>query len=515
VLVRTPYLMKVLTAEQMRAADRHTIEDLGVPSLELMERAGTHMAELVAKDDSRRRVAVVSGRGNNGGDGWVVARRLAEMGRDVTVFPVAERHECSPDCQAMWHQAESLVRVEEPGAGLQGFDAIVDAVYGTGYDPKRASMDPAADRAIHTISSARDQSTIFALDVPSGLDATTGRIGPAFVTADETITVQHPKLGMFQGSGPDVIGRLAVVDIGIELPEKAAEGAPEMAPAEWYRGMLPRLSPAAHKRTRGSVLCIGGSTTMPGSVALTGLGALCAGAGLATCAVPESVHPIVAGYFPELMTVPLPDAGMGCLTPEGADTVLAMLDRFDVLALGPGLTTQPPAREAVQTLLTRADKPVVLDADGLNCLAEIGPVNRSAPLVLTPHAGEMARLLGTTSADVVERRFECARDAEAKYRATILLKGAYTIVCESSGKCFVNAAGCPGLGTAGSGDVLTGAIAALTHLAGSPQKGALLGAYLHGLAGEQCFARLGAQVGFTARDIARTLPLAVGELLRR
>ncbi|GMV37347.1 MAG: bifunctional NAD(P)H-hydrate repair enzyme Nnr [Fimbriimonadales bacterium] len=507
--------MKVLTAEQMRAADRHTIEGLGVPSLELMERAGGRMAEVVVQDESCRRVAVLCGRGNNGGDGWVVARRLAEMGRNVTVFPLAERDECSPDCQETWRRAEPLVLVDELGPDLRGFDAVVDAVYGTGYDPTRGSPDKQAEQALRAVASAHGLATVYALDIPSGLDATTGQTGQDYVIADQTITVQHPKLGMFQGSGPDVIGRLTVVDIGIELPGKAAEGAPEMAPADWYREMLPSLSPAAHKRTRGSILCIGGSTTMPGSVALTGLGALCAGAGLATCAVPESIHPIVARYFPELMTVPLPDAGMGCLTPEGADTVLAMLDRFDVLALGPGLTTQPPAREAVQRLLTRAVKPVVLDADGLNCLAEIGPVSRPAPLLLTPHAGEMARLLGTTSADVVARRFDCARDAAAKYRATILLKGAYTIVCEERGACWVNATGCPGLGTAGSGDVLTGAIAALSHLAGSLQRGALLGAYLHGLAGERCAARTGAQAGFTAQDIALALPYAIGELRRR
>lgn len=507
--------MKVLTSQQMRTADRHTIEDLGVPSLELMERAGTQMAEVVTREVSRRRLAVVCGRGNNGGDGWVVARRLAEMGRDVTVFPVAARDECSADCQEMWRRAEPLVQVTELGAGFRGFDAIVDGVYGTGYDPTRHAADESAERAVRAIASAHGLATICSLDVPSGLDATSGRTGQAHVIADETITVQHPKLGMFQGSGPDVIGRLHVVDIGIELPDGVGEDSPEMPPAEWYRGLLPTLEPTAHKRTRGSVLCVGGSTTMPGSVALTGFGALCAGAGLATCAVPESIQPIVAGFFPELMTVPLPDAGMGCLTPEGADTVLKMLDRFDVLALGPGLTTQPPAREAVQALLSAVDKPVVLDADGLNCLAEIGPVSRQAPLTLTPHAGEMARMLGTASTELAARRFDCARDAADRYHATIVLKGAYTIVCEASGACWVNGTGCPGLGTAGSGDVLTGAIAALTHLTGSPQLGAVLGTYLHGLAGERCAAKVDAQAGFTATDIARAFPYATGELRRR
>ena len=244
---------------------------------------------------------------------------------------------------------------------------------------------------------------------------------------------------------------------------------------------------------------------MPGSISLTGFAALKAGAGLSTCAVPESIQPIVAGYRPEVMVVPLPDGGSGCLTPEAAEQVLAMLPKYDVLALGPGVTTQPPVREAIKQILEGAQIPIVLDADGLNCLAELGPLEHKAPLVLTPHPGEMARLMRTTTEAVLDDRFGIVEKCGSRFGATIVLKGAFSLVCQAGHDIAVNLGSNPGLATAGSGDVLTGAIAALVHQVGAPFEAACVGVFLHGPPVISNSLLLGTPVGDTAMDIAMHL----------
>jgi hydroxyethylthiazole kinase-like uncharacterized protein yjeF len=516
-------LMRILTAAQMREMDRHTIQDLGVPSLVLMERAGGAVAKRASSPccaGGPCGVAVVCGRGNNGGDGWVAARHLSLDRRrfpKVTVFPLAAQKECSPDCREMWNRVGRWVEVVPAFDGeidLAGFDLIVDAVYGTGYDVSRRVKPGPEERALAAIRAAQDRACVVAVDVPSSLDATTGDSGPECPAACTTVTFQAPKRGMFVRKGPDASGRIHVVDIGLAALAEF-EDAPVYLTREDVARLLPEPTRSTHKGQRGHILCVGGSTAMPGSVAMTAYSALRAGAGLSTCAVPESIHPIVASFRPEVMTVPLPDNGAGCLTEEAAQRVLEMLPRFHVLALGPGVTTEPPVRAAIELLVQQSPIPVVLDADGLNCLAEAGPLKHKAPLVLTPHPGEIARLLRTETDSVQAERLDSARAASKEYTATVVLKGVYSVICEEGRDVAVNSTGNPGLATAGSGDVLTGAIAALVHWTGSAYDGACAGAYLHGLAADSLECANKGGMGWTAMDVAERLPLARGELSER
>lgn len=489
--------VKILTADQCREMDRHTIDEVGVPSLELMERAGAAMArEALARFSRAKRVAVICGPGNNGGDGWVIARHLSRAGVDVTVHGLAPRGECTADCARMWARIPDSVhqRIVED---FQVFDLIVDAIFGTGFTSVRSADKPSV-QVIRAIS--RSGRPVLAIDVASGLDATTGKTGTECVQATLTMTVQNPKVGMFIHSGPKATGDLEVVDIGLIQPAPW-EGAPEyMLPADFRP---PPVDPEFHKRDRGSVLCVGGSTGMPGSIAMTAYAALRAGAGLVTCAVPESIQPVVATFHPEVMTIPLPDSGMGCLTPEATERVLSILPKYEVLAVGPGLTTQPPVREAVQRLVQNAEKPLVLDADGLNCLAEVGPVSRKAAMLLTPHPGEAARLSGVDTAKVQADRWAAAEKLGMDYGSTVVLKGRHTATYEVGQPLRVNGTGNSGMATAGSGDVLTGVIAAFA-CGMSLYEAGYLAALLHGAAGDICLDEIG--FGFTAMDIAWALP---------
>jgi NAD(P)H-hydrate epimerase len=437
----------------------------------------------------------------------VVARLLAEAGRDVSVFTATRFESCSPDCQEMRRRAQVVVRnIAGPGdiADLSEFEVVVDAVYGTGFDPSRAVDANAPETAlVAAVAAVSGRTRVYAVDIPSGLDATTGQAAMPRVSAHVTVALQHLKLGMFQGEGPDLAGDIEVADIGIAGRDPLVD-CPKYPTREDAANWFAAFHRTAHKGDRGSVLCVGGSTAMPGSIALTAYAALRMGAGLSTCAVPEGIHPIVAGFRPEVMTIPLPDRGTGCLTEEAAEKVLALLPRYDVLALGPGVTTEPPVRAAIRRILERAERPVILDADGLNCLAESGPLKHHAPLVLTPHPGEMARLMKTDTKRVLDERFEIARKASMEFGATIVLKGAYTLICEDGQPISINPTGNPGLATAGSGDVLTGAIAALVHQTGSTYTGARAAVYAHGLAGDLlCSPKL--DFGYTAMDIAAKL----------
>ncbi len=478
--------MKILSGAQMREMDRHTIETVGIPSLELMERAGRVVADFVLERfPSASRILVACGRGNNGGDGWVVARRLADAGKDVFVSALEKREDCSPDCQEMWRRSD----IEPSREYHPNPDLVVDAIYGTGFDASRSG-----DLDDRVTGMSKADARIVAVDIPSGLDATTGKIGAAAVRATATVTFQNPKLGFFQAAGPDHVGEVYVRDIGLVPAEEHAD-----APEFLLDPRMPSLPRTAHKGTRGHVLCVGGSTSMPGSIALTAIAALRAGAGLATCAVPETIQPIVAGYHPEVMTIPLPDGGTGRLTEAGANKVLEVLPKYSVMALGPGLTAEPETQKAVELLLRQSVIPIVLDADGLNCLANIGPIAIQEDLILTPHPGEMGRLMNVPTEKVLENRLEIAKACAMKYNATVVLKGMYSLIAHPNRPTIVNSTGGNRLGTAGSGDVLTGVIAAMHNEPATA-------VYLHGLAGQQATAYL------TATDLSKRISALRGRL---
>jgi ADP-dependent NAD(P)H-hydrate dehydratase / NAD(P)H-hydrate epimerase len=498
------WMEPLFDAAEMRATDAWAIEDKGVPSLDLMERAGEGLARVVAHRAPSGRIVVVCGRGNNGGDGLVAARLLRAAGRDVDVLATASRRSLRGDA------AEQLRRL--PGDPPTGFDAgkltgasvVVDALLGTG--SAGVPREPVAV-AIEAINAAKPR--VVAADVPSGVDASTGEVpGPA-VQAVATATFHRAKPGLWINPGKTRAGEVEVIDIGI----------PRGGPARPDIGLigtavlraLPRRTPGSTKFTSGNVFVIGGSTGLTGAPTMAALAAMRAGAGYVTVAAPASLEPTFSARLLEAMMVPLPEDG-GTVCDEAVEPALRAIRRADALVLGPGLGRTPAAQAFARAMFERIDVPLVIDADGLNALAGCFPEDlpqRRWPTVLTPHAGELGRLLELDSDEVGRARVAHARVAAARARAIVVLKGDDTLVADPSGRVAVSRGGAPGLATAGTGDVLAGMIGAMLAKGLPPAQAACAAVYAHVRAGQLAAAPYGPD-GVIASDVIRHLPEAFG-----
>jgi ADP-dependent NAD(P)H-hydrate dehydratase / NAD(P)H-hydrate epimerase len=492
------WLEPLFDAEAMRATDRWAIDDQGIPSLELMERAGEGLTALLWEVVPTGTVAVVCGKGNNGGDGLVVARLLHRAGRDVRVLLVPEPGELQGDA------AENLRRLPFPTdpfapERLEGVAAIIDAVLGTGVTG--APREPFAG-VLEAVEAAA--APVVAADVPSGVDASTGAVAGAAVHAIATATFAAGKPGLWISPGKDHAGRVEVVDIGIPAGAPAAPTAGLIGPGVF--DLVPRRTTAGTKFTSGHVLVAGGSRGLTGAPTLAALGAMRAGAGYVTVLAPGSEQPILAIKLTEAMTRALPDRA-GHHVPHGADAVIEATGRGGALVLGPGIGREDEAMEFARDVARRAAVALVLDADGLN--AHAGDLEalaaREAPTVLTPHAGELARLLGTDSDAVGAQRLHCARDAARRSQAIVVLKGDDSIVAAPDGRVAVNPLGAPMLATAGTGDVLSGVLGALLAKGMEPFAAAAAGVRLHAAAGRLAGERVGRD-GVIAGDVAAALP---------
>jgi hydroxyethylthiazole kinase-like uncharacterized protein yjeF len=503
-------------APTMRAIDRWAIDRQGVPADDLMERAGLHVAQAVEQLMPDGAVAVLCGKGNNGGDGLIAARRLREAGRTVTVLRPSD--EGSPSVQTLGQAA-----------------VLVDALLGTGFqgEPRGAIAD-----AIAAIDAAGRP--VISVDVPSGVDASSGAVAGAAVHAEVTVTFHAAKLGLWINPGKAHAGQVQVVDIGI----------PRGAPAETQAGLiepaivaeLPRRDAASTKFSSGHVLVAGGSRNLSGAPRMAALASARAGAGYVTICLPASLQALVAGDLREIMTWPLPEQGDargggkeggdvggkeggegggkegggvggeggGALRADAARQVLDLLDRGGALALGPGLGRSSGAGEFARALAARAAVPTVIDADGLNAhagaLATLA--QRPAPTVLTPHAGELARLLQCDSHDIDRARLHSVRTAAAQAQAVVVLKGDDTLIADADGHVAVSRGDSPALATAGTGDVLTGVIAALLAQGRDAFAAACAGVWLHAQAGRLAAAVQGAAEGVIAGDVIAALPRA-------
>lgn len=486
-------MRRVATAAEMRALDAATIRDVGLPGATLMETAGRGAAAVVARllagQGARGPVAIVCGAGNNGGDGFVIARVLRAAGHDATAYLVAPRARVTGDAAlhlaACERSGGRVVDVELGSAearaaldaAIDGAAIIVDALFGTGLD--RAIVGELAT-LVERINAA--PGVRVAVDIPSGLAADTGHPLGVAVRADHTVTMGLLKVGIAGAPGFDRAGAVEVVDIGI--PPRLAEAGTRAAEVERSdaRAWLPDHGRLAHKGTRGHVLVVAGSPGKRGAARLTSLAVLRGGAGLCTLAAAGDDAAI--GAPDAVMTATLPPA-----TPAtAADAVAALralLDGKDALAIGPGMPDDASGRAWLDAVLA-AGVPTVIDATGLTHLAGRLDVlaTATAPIVLTPHPGEAARLLGTTAAAVEADRMSAVRGLAAATGATVLLKGARTLVCDATGFVTINPTGGASLATAGAGDVLTGLIAALLAQGVDAPTAARLGAYLHGAAGD-------------------------------
>ncbi|MBI5822188.1 MAG: NAD(P)H-hydrate dehydratase [Verrucomicrobia bacterium] len=509
--------MKIVTAEQMRELDRRTIEEGHVPGLELMERAGVGVFNVAQTMTVAREhgVALFVGKGNNGGDAVVAAEHFFKAGRGwgpMTVVLTSNPNEFSADALYYWKKLAQLrpriihldPRQKELVAEmLAGCGLIVDGLLGTG-----SSGEPRSPirEAIEVINAAKRPT--LAIDIPSGLDANTGQCASVCVRADVTATIGLPKSGLLQQSAIDNVGRLAIVDIGI--PGKFTATLP---PGRDYfmlddaRTLLPVRRPSAHKGDFGHLLMVAGSEGYSGAAVLCSQAAMRSGVGLVTLAAPRAVWPVIASQCREVMPKPFDSAE------AGPEALAPLLEKCDALAIGPGLG-QSEATEAVVTwLLQHCDKPMVIDADALNVLANKTHQLRDArgPVIITPHPGEMGRLTGTSTQEVQSDRWGCAKRFAAETKVVVVLKGARTVVTNPAGDITVNSTGNPGMASGGVGDVLTGVMGALLAQKFPPFDAARLGVWLHGFAGDIATLEIGEEA-LIASDVIAHLGAAFRRL---
>jgi hydroxyethylthiazole kinase-like uncharacterized protein yjeF len=512
-------MQPVLTAAEMREADRRTIEEVGLPGAVLMENAGAAVARVIRERyPTARRPVVLCGRGNNGGDGFVVSRRLHDLA-PVTLL-VGTRAEVRGDARqhmgAFERSGGTLVEITDPDAWaarrpeIEAADLFVDALLGTGLrqQPEGLVAQVIADVAgVHE----RLRTPVVAVDIPSGLPSDHGEVAWPTIRASVTVTFAARKYGHVLPPACDRVGEVVVADIGI--PDAALQAAP---PTLWLlehhdaARAWPARAPGAHKGTYGHVLVIAGSVGKSGAAVLSALGALRAGSGLVTVATCHGALPLVAQGRPELMTEAL--AGDRYVDAGAAGRALALAKTRDAVVLGPGLGQEPPTREFVREVVRRCPVPLVVDADGLNALAASarGPaahdaLRRDGATVVTPHPGEMSRLAGTTTDQVQRRRLETARAFAVETGAVVVLKGQRTLVADASGRAAVNPTGNAGLATGGTGDVLSGMIGALLARGGDGWAAATAAVFAHGHAADLATRRLGEEA-LLAGDLVDALP---------
>ncbi len=517
--------MKLLTAAQSRELDRLSQDQYGVPSYSLMTRAGEAVADATAgrfADAIRAGVLVVAGKGNNGGDAMVAARQLTQSGAQVRAILLAPRAELKGDAARasaeFVAQGGAITETVDERALAAAFAAhagvIVDGIFGTGLN---AEVQGVARRAIELVNDAGV--TTVAVDIASGVNSDTGAIMGVAIEASLTVTFGLAKFGHVSYPGAAMCGDLEITEIGF-----APQALDEIAPRGRFLerdDITPLLRPRtanSHKGLYGHPLIIAASLGKAGAAILAARGALRMGAGLVTAAIPESVAAIVASAQAELMTEPIPDRDGHFDGPAVIARLAALAEGKDALVVGPGIGVSDDTRQLITWLITdgaRPDRPLLIDADGLNALAEIGrdTLRRArGPVVLTPHPGEMARLLGVSTAAINADRISAARWLAESTGAYVLLKGSRTVIAAPDGVIYINSTGNPGMGTPGMGDALSGIVGALLGQKMNPLDALALGAFLHGDAANRVARRLG-PIGYLAGDLIDELPRSIAALI--
>ena len=516
--------MKIVTVEEMRRIEERCVQQ-GIPLDTLVEKAGLAVAR-----KARERLEVVRkapllvlvGPGNNGGDGLVAARHLWEWGTDVTAYLALPRSKDDPKLKFLPDVGVSVVRAEDDPSFelldglLSKAHLVIDALLGIG---RSRPIEGALAGVLSRLAKARAERAkmkLIALDLPTGLNADTGEADPLCPAADVTVALGYPKVGHFAFPGAERVGRLEVVDIGIP-PSLADDVLQELITPEWVRDAIPSRPQNAHKGTFGRTLVIAGSQRYVGEAVLACQGAARVGVGLVTLAAPESLLPVFASKLTETTFLPLPERD-GALSPEASELVLSEASGYQALLAGCGLGQSPDVSAFLrQTLLTHRynGPPLVLDADALNIMSKVPEwwLQLRQEAVVTPHPGEMSRLTGADSSQINADRLHTARSHAAQWGVVVALKGAHTAVGAPDGRVLVSPFAHPGLASAGTGDVLAGAVAGLVAQGLSPFDAAACGVYLHGTAGERVRDDLG-ESGILAGDLLPQLPRAIRQMRR-
>jgi hydroxyethylthiazole kinase-like uncharacterized protein yjeF len=501
--------MKLYTAEEMSRADGGA-QELGVPSGVLMERAGAGMARVALERFAPGRALVISGGGNNGGDGFVIARELRRAGVEVRVLPTKSEYAGDPGVN---FEILRALDVELLGPGdLEGelgrADLVVDALLGTGFSGEVRQKEAALIRGVNDASAP-----VLAVDVPSGIDGATGEVGGVAIRANLTVCAHAAKVGCAISPGREHAGEVVVVDIGIP-PEADVEPSLRWTDADSLRGAIPRIRDPAHKYSAGALLVVAGSRAMTGAPVMVVRGAQRSGCGIVFLATPESAAAAIDLQLTEALVYGVPDDEGGSMTSGALERVLEQAGRASAVVVGPGMGTGEEGRRLVEGILREVEIPVLLDADAITNLAGTGTLSkRQHPAVVTPHAGELGRLMGEGAQEVSARRLHYARRAAEEYGCCVLLKGSDTLVAEG-GRVAVNSTGNVALATAGTGDVLSGAIGALLSRGMDAYEAARAGAWAHGRAAELWLEETGwPHESLLATDLLSHLAPAVGELL--
>ncbi len=516
--------MQILLAEEMRALDRAAEEEIGIPGLVLMENAGRAVADAAEKllgTCCQKRIIIFAGKGNNGGDGSGAGRWLHNREAEVTLVLACAAEELSgsaaDELQYYIACGARVVEVTDPDDNLNfaeienlalRADLLIDALLGTGFAGK---MRPLFARLCGCINRAKEKNPacrVLAVDIPTGVNADTGEADAEAVRAGLTVTMALPKLGLYLYPGAELAGKIRVADIGMPAAlMQEAGGNRTLISGELVKNLLPDRPGNAHKGTAGRVTVVAGSCGYAGAAALCSFAAVKGGAGLVTLLTPENTREVLAIKLTEVMVKGLPVSDNRLVAEEALEILSEALDRADVLAVGPGFGVSGETGGVIRELLVSTAVPCVIDADALTALKDHTELlsHMLAEKVLTPHPGEMARITGIRIAEIEKNRVEVARLYAEKWQAVIVLKGVPTVIALPDGTVYLNTTGTPAMATGGSGDVLTGLIAALMGQGLTAAHAAVAGVYLHGLAGE--LAAKGS-VGLAASELLQMLPEA-------
>ncbi len=518
--------MHIVTASEMQQMDQETIESFGIPGRVLMENAARGVIDVLIKTfpankyfGRNQSIGIVAGRGNNGGDGFAIARYLSCMGRSVSVYLFSERPAVKGDAAANMELLDALnvpiFEITDTASLAQHHAAMchhkiwVDALLGTGLNAEVKGLFRAVIEFLNSLNRP-----IIAVDIPSGLNADTGMICGACIRAHTTVTFGFPKIGHMLFPGAEFTGHLETIDIGI--PPHIVQGIRprhHILTSETIIRAFPQRALTSHKGTSGHVLVVGGSTGKSGAPVMSGLGALRSGAGLVTLAIPKSLNAIIQSQIPEIMTAPMDGRKEGIWDDSLCNGIREQLQGKKCLAIGPGMGDSIETQKLVLEILSCVSIPVVLDADGLNCICSQLEVLKvlKAPAILTPHPGEMSRLTGMSISDIQANRIGIARQFSQAHHVHLILKGARTVIAHPDGTVYINLAANPGMATGGMGDVLTGVIAGLLAQGLEPEAASNVGVYLHGKAADALCDSKG-PIGFMASEVAGALPGVIGRL---
>lgn len=506
-------MLPLVTALEMREIDRKAAEVFGTPTLDLMENAGKGLAKVIQKHyPATKRVAIFCGKGNNGGDGLVAARYLSGKA-NVVVFLLCGKNEISGNARVNLDKFKGkLFEITEEEefkktiSGAAKADIIVDAILGTGLKSELSLPYRSIVEGINSLGKR-----VIAVDIPSGIDSDTGQIMGAAVKAEMTITFGIPKVGLYLFPGCDYAGKIEVIDIGFPEALISAEGMKtgiiehaDIAP------LFPERPKDTHKGSFGHLLVVAGSRGKTGAAAMASNAALRSGAGLVTLAVPKNLQPIYEMKLTEVMTEPLSEAEKWSIGESALEEVIKLSEDKSALAIGPGIVPTPSAIKVMAGLIEDIPQPLVIDAGGIDAIAENPDIlkNAKGPRVITPHPGEMGRLLGLSSREVQADRVGMGRRFAEEYNVHVVLKGAHTVIAAPEGRVFINTTGNPGMASAGTGDVLSGLIGGLLAQGFKPEQAAVASVYLHGLAGDMVRDEKG-EYGIMATDLIEKIPYAI------